>query len=187
MIEDLKLSQSYLMGPRLFLYSQMFDFNRGEQQVAIGAYCLMPNHFHILLSPLTDTGVSYFMKKLATGYSMYFNTKHQRTGSLFEGRYKSEHTADDIHLKYLFTYIHLNPIKLFQPNWREVGLNDITGARAFLDTYQYSSFPDNKVARLESAILNQDKFPNYFTIKSDLDKEMLDWLTFPVAKQNKVQ
>jgi len=67
----------------------MFTFDRGEQQVAIGAYCLMPNHFHILVTPLVEGGLITFMRKLATGYSMYFNKKHHRTGSLFEGRFKS--------------------------------------------------------------------------------------------------
>ena len=81
---------------------QMFDFERGQQQVAIGAYCLMPNHFHILLTPLTDAGVGNFMHKLSTGYSMYFNTKHNRTGSLYEGRFKAEHANEDYYLKYLF-------------------------------------------------------------------------------------
>jgi len=51
----------------------MFVRDRGEQQVAIGAYCLMPNHFHILLTPLVPDGVTNFMLKLSTGYSMYFN------------------------------------------------------------------------------------------------------------------
>lgn len=165
--------------------NQMYDFDRGEQQVAIGAYCLMPNHFHILLTPLSDTGVGYFMKKLATAYSMYFNTKHHRTGSLFEGRYKSEHAGDDRYLKYLFAYIHLNPVKLFQSDWREVGLHDVAGAQSFLDSYQHSSFPDNKIIRPELAILNREKFPDYFATQSNLNNEMLDWLTFPTPTKTK--
>ena len=102
----------------------LFDFNRGEQLVAIGAYCLMPNHFHILLTPLIEGGVATFMRKLATGYSMYFNKKHHRTGSLFEGRFKSEHVNNDNHLKYLFSYIHLNPVKLIQSKWQQEGIKD---------------------------------------------------------------
>ena len=161
-------------------HQRIFEFERGEQYVSIGAYCLMPNHFHILLTPLTDSGISHFMRKLATGYSMYFNTKYQRTGSLFEGRYKSEHAADDYYLKYLFSYIHLNPLKLFQNDWREIGLRDLDSAQSFLESYRYSSYMDNKIIRPEVAILNREKYPNYFATKSDLDKEMLDWLTFPL-------
>ena len=87
---------------------KLFDFDKGEPLVAIGAYCLMPNHFHILATPLVEGGMATFMRKLATGYSMYFNKKHHRTGSLFEGRFKSEHVDSDNYLKYLFSYIHLN-------------------------------------------------------------------------------
>ncbi len=154
--------------------SQLFDFSRGEQQVAIGAYCLMPNHFHILLTPLTDSGVGNFMQKLSTGYSMYFNAKHNRTGSLYEGRFKAEHANDDRYLKYLFAYIHLNPVKLFQNDWRDVGLHDVAGAQVFLDSYPYSSYIDNKIDRPESAILNRESYPDYFATKTDLDKEMMD-------------
>lgn len=159
---------------------QIFNFKREVQHVAIGAYCLMPNHFHILLTPLVENGVATFMKKLATGYSMYFNAKNNRTGSLFEGRYKAEHVAEDRYLKYLFAYIHLNPVKLFQSDWREVGLQDTAGAQTFLDAYQYSSHIDNKVDRAESAILNRESYPNYFVTQSDINKEMMEWLTYPV-------
>lgn len=165
--------------------TEPFQFVKGEPLVAIGAYCLMPNHFHILLTPLVDDGVAQFMKKFATGYSMYFNAKHHRTGTLFEGRYKSTHAAEDHYLKYLFAYIHLNPIKLFQKDWREVGLHDVAGAQAYLDSYPYSSYLDNKIDRPESAILNRDSFPDYFFTKTELDNEMLDWLNYHDANLNK--
>ena len=161
--------------------TEPFNFAKGSPQVAIGAYCLMPNHFHILLTPLVEDGVSKFMRKLATAHSMYFNTKYHRTGSLFEGRFKSEHVGEDRYLKYLFAYIYLNPLKLFQGNWRDVGLKDIIGARTFLDSYLYSSYLDNKAARPESAILNQEPFPQYFSKQSDLNNELLEWMTYHEA------
>ena len=167
--------------------TEFFNFTKGESQVAIGAYCLMPNHFHILLTPLTDTGVANFMKKLATAYSMYFNTKYHRTGTLFEGRYKSEHISEDTYLKYIFAYIHLNPIKLFQSDWREVGLHDVPSAQTFLDTYIYSSHIDNITIRPESVILNLEKYPNYFKTKSDINKELLEWLTYHEYNDDRIK
>jgi putative transposase len=124
---------------------ELFEFARGEQLVAIGAYCLMPNHFHILLTPLVEDGVVIFMRKLATGYSMYFNKKHHRTGSLFEGRFQSEHVDSDNYLKYLFSYIHLNPVKLLQPDWQQQGIVNLQDTFTYLDTYRYSSYIDNAV------------------------------------------
>ncbi|MEK7118799.1 MAG: transposase, partial [Patescibacteria group bacterium] len=59
----------------------------GDPLVAVGAYCLMPNHFHLLVKQTTNNGISVFMKKIGTAYSMYFNKRHLRTGSLYEGSY----------------------------------------------------------------------------------------------------
>ena len=155
---------------------ELFKSDRGEQQVAIGAYCLMPNHFHILVTPLVENGVTTFMRKLTTGYSMYFNKKHFRTGSLFEGRFKSEHVDDDNYLKYLFSYIHLNPVKLIQSDWQQAGIRGKEEALRYLKEYRYSSYIDTGSVRPESGILEKGKFPEYFSNKNDYDGEMEEWL-----------
>ena len=59
----------------------------------------MPNHFHILITQMEEKGVSKFMQKLSTAYSMYYNKKYKRTGGLFEGKFKSEHLNKDRYLK----------------------------------------------------------------------------------------
>lgn len=83
----------------------IFTIDRDEELVAIGAYCLMPNHFHLLLTPLADRGIELFMQKLSAGYSMYFNTRHRRTGSLFKGRFKAQYAnTDDTSNIYMPTY-----------------------------------------------------------------------------------
>ena len=61
------------------------------------------------------------MGKLGTGYSMYFNRKYKRTGALFVGAFKSQHANSDEYLKYLYAYIHLNPVKLIDSTWKEEG------------------------------------------------------------------
>ena len=151
------------------------DFERGEQLVSIGAYCLMPNHFHLLLTPLQENGISQFMKKVSTGYVMYFNKKYERTGALFEGKYKAQHATSDEYLKYLFSYIHLNPVKLMQSDWKESGIHDREAALAYLEKYKHSSFQDyDSVERIESAILNKEKFPT----KERFRREIFDWMNF---------
>jgi len=89
----------------------IINLERKETLVDIGTYCLMPNHFHLLIKEKRAGGISEFMKKISTGYSMYFNKRYERTGRLFEGTFKSVHADSDEYLKYLFAYIHLNPIK----------------------------------------------------------------------------
>src|SRR3989338_2657209 len=64
------------------------EIDRGETLVDIGSYCLMPNHFHLLIREKMENGISLFMEKLSTAYSMYFNKKNERTGGLFEGTFK---------------------------------------------------------------------------------------------------
>lgn len=160
---------------------RVFDVDMGNKQVAIGAYCLMPNHFHILLKPLVENGVSLFMKKLGTGYSMYFNKRYGRTGGLFEGRYKSQHADSDEYLKYLFSYIHLNPLKLIDQEWKVKGLDDIKGGEEYLNKYSFSSYKDYVGnLRKERNIINREGFPEYFPSKDSFIKEINDWMRFQV-------
>lgn len=157
----------------------VFTIERKSNLVAIGAYCLMPNHFHLLLTPTTEDGVSKFMQKLATAYSMYFNRKYKRTGGLFEGKFKAEHASNDNYLKYLFSYIHLNPIKLIDKNWKEGGLKDKKQAINFLNTYDFSSYANYMDPQKPTAIiLNIKAFPQYFTNQKAFKSEIFDWINF---------
>lgn len=162
-----------------------YEVDMGGAVVAVGSYCLMPNHFHILLKPLVEGGVSTYMKKLSTGYSMYFNKKYDRTGSLFEGKFKSQYVSDDRYLKYLFSYIHLNPVKLFQSSWREEGILNYQAALKYLEKYKYSSYLDQIPTglscgkrRIESAILNREPFPDYSEELKGGVPDLLEWLKY---------
>lgn len=85
--------------------------NRKETIVDIIGFCLMPNHFHLLLRQLTEKGVSIFMSNLINSYTRYFNVKHNRIGPLFQGGFKSVHIENDEQLIHLSRYIHLNPVE----------------------------------------------------------------------------
>ena len=147
--------------------------------VSIGAYCLMPNHFHILITPLSEDGLSKFMQKLSTAYSMYFNDTYKRSGGLFEGKFKSQHISTDRQLKYNFSYIHLNPVKLVDSKWKENGLKNLKGTLEYLKSYKYSSFLDYlQNNRKEKVILKPGAFPKYFTSKLVFQKEIFEWLTY---------
>lgn len=154
------------------------SIDRGDPIVAIGAYVLMPNHFHILVKEINQNGLSMFMEKLATSYSMYFNKKYERVGPLFQGRFKSKHVNRDEHLKYLFAYIHLNPVKLIEPKWKEVGIKNKKRAFKFIEQYHYSSYEDYcSTERQEGKILSKDEFPKYFSKIHDFKTYVHDWLT----------
>ena len=157
----------------------IYDFDQNHNLVNIGAYCLMPNHFHILITEIEDGGISKFMQKLTTAYVMYFNKKNKRTGGLFEGKFKSQYVANDIYLKYLFSYIHLNPIKLIQKNWKEKGIKNKNVSLRFLSQYSYSSYLDfTENSRQQNIILNLSLFPKYFPNTTSFKKEIFEWINF---------
>ncbi|OGZ06477.1 MAG: hypothetical protein A2845_06180 [Candidatus Lloydbacteria bacterium RIFCSPHIGHO2_01_FULL_49_22] len=152
---------------------------RGNAQCAMGAYVLMPNHFHLLVRATNDTGITEFMRKLTTGYTMYFNKKYQRVGPLFQGTFKAEYVSRDEYLKYLFAYIHLNPVKLIDPTWRKEGIKDPAAAKKYLSAYVYSSMQDwQGRQRIESPILSVKDFPEYFEHAEQFDEYISDWLNF---------
>ncbi len=127
---------------------------------AIMGYALMPNHIHLALRESTEGGISKFMLKLMTAYSMYFNTKHQRSGPLFARPFRSKHADSDEYMRWLFSYIHLNPLDLLQPGWREHGIAEKERAATFIQTYKYSSFNDYcSGTRQESKLLSKDALP----------------------------
>ncbi|MBP9748075.1 MAG: transposase [Candidatus Pacebacteria bacterium] len=157
----------------------LLNFPRDKEIVNIGSYCLMPNHFHILIADIDEGNISRFMQKLSTAYAMYFNKKYQRSGSLFEGKFKAEHASSDKYLKYLFSYINLNPVKLIEPKWKEQGIKSRAKVLDYLNEYSYSSYQDymGKI-RLENKILNKFMFPEYFRNKKDFEREIFDWINF---------
>ena len=95
--------------------------------VSILAFCLMPNHYHLILQQETDNGIEFYMHKLGTSYALYFNKKYSRSGALFESRFKHVSVLNSEQLGYLSRYIHRNPVKLGIPNQN-------------LANYKYSSF-----------------------------------------------
>ena len=165
-------------GRSLTNLTDVYDIEKENTLVDIGAYCLMPNHFHLLIKEKVNSGISKFMKKLCTAYAMYFNKKNERNGNLFQGRFKSELADKDGYLNYLFAYIHLNPIKLIEPGWREKGIKNITRAHKFLNDYQWSSYAFYTGKKSEDLILNAKEFPKYFENFNEFKYFINGWLNY---------
>jgi len=72
------------------------------------AYCVNPNHYHFIVRQVSEKGIQKFMHRLATGYTMYFNEKENRSGALFQGRFKSIHINSNEYLLHLSAYVNLN-------------------------------------------------------------------------------
>ena len=114
-----------------------------QKLVEILSYCLMPNHFHFLLKQKQENGVSIFTANFTNSYTKYFNTKHKRVGSLFQGPFKAVRVESDEQLMHVSRYIHLNPVSSFLIKPEQ------------MENYQWSSYPEylgnslNKIADKE--------------------------------------
>jgi len=105
--------------------------NQKEFLVEIITYCLMPNHFHLLLKQLQENGISNFMSKITNSYTRHFNSKNERTGHLFQGKFKAVMVETNEQLLHVSRYIHLNPYTSF-----------VIKTLQELKNYPYSSFPE---------------------------------------------
>ena len=99
--------------------------------VEIYAFCLMPNHFHLLLKQLTDDGISNYLRLIQNSYAKYLNIKSKRFGAVFQAGYKTVRIENDNQLIHVLRYIHINPLTSYV-------LDDKKG----IYTYPYTSFID---------------------------------------------
>jgi len=166
-------------------FNELSKTKNDDPLVAIGAYCLMPNHFHLLITPLTKDGISKFMLKIQTSYSMYFNIKNKRSGALFQGVFKSKYLNTDEYLRYIYSYIHLNPAKLKNKNWKENRLKETKSLKNFVFNYKYSSM--GEYLNNDFVIINPFSFPDYeknYKSKEEYFKNMIDdWFNYKDVAQ----
>lgn len=157
-----------------------YDYDQKVKLVEVCFYALMPNHFHICTKGVGAEGIEKYMQKLEGAYCRYYNAKYNRTGTLFEGNFKAEHVGDDIYLKYLFSYIHLNPVKIIQSDWKEKGITNTQQTIHFLEKYLYSSFRDYLELNIQKSqkILEKSSFLKVLPDNFNIRKEIFDWLDY---------
>ncbi|KKQ35897.1 MAG: hypothetical protein US50_C0003G0017 [Candidatus Nomurabacteria bacterium GW2011_GWB1_37_5] len=173
------------------LYLLSFNENKKNKNpednlVEIVAYCLNPNHFHLILYQKKEGGISEFMRRLGTGYTQFFNEKNKRNGVLFQGKFKSIHINSDNYLLHLSAYVNLNfkihkldqlsnPIaKLVRSSWDEyVGHNKLK------DNICWKEFVLNKFKNIKEykdfALKSTIKIINKRDISKELELESLEF------------
>jgi putative transposase len=104
----LGLLKKYLIGEK-DNNTNRHEFDNLSGQVQLLSYCLMPNHFHLLIYQASSDGITKLMRRVITGYVMYFNNRYNRVGALFQARYKASRVDKDDYLHHISRYIHLNP------------------------------------------------------------------------------
>ncbi len=130
------------------------------KKIDLLCYCLMPNHFHLLIKQIGERDIAEFMKCVVTNFSMYFNNKYERVGTLFQGRYKAVLVKDDSYLLHLSRYIHLNPVAKGLPLGKLVG-------------YSYSSY-QNYLDKKNTRWVNPEFILSFFGKDSNIKLERYD-------------
>lgn len=165
----LQVATHYLTSKRQFSHSKkpisdtVSEMAKIDSKVEVLAYCLMPNHFHLLVKQLGDRGITWYLQHVSNSYSHYIHTKYKRTGPLFEGPFKNVLIETDEQLIHVSRYIHLNPL--------------VSNLIKNLNDYLWSSY---------SSYINDEKDPlcttktilGYFKGKKDYRQFVLDQIDY---------
>ncbi|PIR83511.1 hypothetical protein COU19_00205 [Candidatus Kaiserbacteria bacterium CG10_big_fil_rev_8_21_14_0_10_56_12] len=152
------------------LVSPYLEQGPRNKLVDIHGWCLMKNHYHLLLSERCDGGLSQFLRKLNVGYAKSFNDKYTRVGTLFQGRTKKVLVDRQAHANYILHYIHLNPLDYLKgaQTWRDRSHGGIQNKQVALDylaNYRWSSYLDyierQNFSSLLTTSLFKDMLGNY--------------------------
>lgn len=147
--------------PKFSLYqdSSLYKIDPSKKTVDILCFCLMPNHFHLLIKQLQDDGTSEFMRRFIHSYNKYWNTKHDNFGPLLQGMFKAVLIESEEQLTHLSRYIHLNPL--------------VAGITNDLNSYQWSSYYSYITPNDKSPVA-KDEILQFFSSAGDYEKFVLD-------------
>lgn len=146
-----------------------------ERHVEVCVYSIMPNHFHIKISPNHGDGCEKFLHKLEMSYSKYCNAKLDRNGHVFQGSYEAVHVSSDQQWQHLTNYIHGNPLDLFMPKWRDGNIADWRDAEEFLKNYKWSSLPVFSGCSETYPVLDREYTETRFAKPEDVLLELKEW------------
>ncbi len=141
-IHDLYVFNDLNPTPNFILPGRHENNRKRDCLVDIHAFCLMNNHYHLLVSERVEGGISLFMRKLNMGYTKYFNEKYERSGALWQGKCRKVLIQRDAHFLYIPFYIHLNPLDYVALEWRNGEVKKIHQALESLLKYRWSSHLD---------------------------------------------
>lgn len=147
--------------PKFSTYNRFktMRFQNNPKIVDIVCYCLMPNHFHLLIRQVMKGGASEFMRKVLNSYTKYYNTKYHRVGPLFQGEFKDAPIETEEQLLHVSRYIHLNPY--------------VTGLTDDLREFAYSSYLEFIGQRAETRCTPQPVLA-FFNDKKEYEQFVLD-------------
>lgn len=164
-IKTLRYYQSAGPKPRLskFLTNDALKLDLRKKIVDIICYCLMPNHFHLLVRQLEEGGITEFISKLSNSYTKYYNIKHNRVGPLLQGEFKAVMIESDEQLIHVSRYIHLNPL--------------VSYLVKSLDLYRWSSYNDF-IKKDNNGLCIKEEILNFFKSPEEYQQFVLDQASY---------
>lgn len=160
-IESLFYYQIENPKPKFSTYKliKTFPINTNKKIVEIVCFCLMPNHFHLLVKQSKDGGISEFMRRFIHSYTKYRNVKYKRQGPIFPAMFKTVRIESDEQLTHISRYIHLNPLVAYLVK--------------NLNYYPWSSY-SNFIGLSENQFIAKDKILKFFSSPQAYEKFVLD-------------
>lgn len=139
------------------LFDRPPTWKEKEPLVAILAYTLMPNHFHLVLKEIIEGGTGRFMQKLGNSMTGHFNLKYKESGSLFQGSYKAKRIEEDKYFRYLAVYVMVKNVFELYPGGLNRARVEFNDAYVWASRYHFSSFTDYSSAQVRPAHALLDK------------------------------
>jgi putative transposase len=163
LLSDEELENQSAISEELLSHADRFNLRRERLHgsVELISFCLMPNHFHLLLYQYDIDGITRLMRSIGTGYSTYFNKRHGRVGSLFQGRYKASPIRTQGYWDHISRYIHLNPLDIAKD----------------YKTYTYSSYR-NFVGAADASWLKPELVLDGFESAKDYESFVEDYIPY---------
>ena len=149
--------------------------------VKLLAFVLMPNHIHLILREIKENGISKYIQKLG-GYSTYFNKQYHRMGSLFQSRFKAIHIKDDVQLNTVFSYVHTNPVELWESGWKKHGVKNPERAIKKLEEYWASSYNDYIGEPKFPHVINREFLLEFYGDEKRCKQAVEDWIRFKAGQ-----
>lgn len=156
-----------------FVKHRMFNISEDDQReindtriIYLHAFCIMPNHFHLILSEVEEGGISRYLQRIQNGYGKYFNTRYTKNGHVFQGSFRSVHMSSNEQLLHTSAYIHKNPCFII-PKGQGV------------EKYQWSSYADYVQENRWQKLLDPSIILDQFKTK----KEYYDFVRTNTAKE----
>lgn len=138
------------------------------KKIEVVAYCLMPNHFHLVLKQKREHGIVNFVSDFMNAYTKYYNTKHERVGRLLQGAFKAVFIESDEHLLHETRYAHINPVvaSIILPSQ--------------LDKYEWSSFRAYKNQQSDS-LVEQATIDSIIALVPDYEQFVMNQIPYGMA------